>query len=298
MGRRRKDDPRRAGFLAIDKPAGITSHDVVGRVRRALGVQRVGHSGTLDPMATGLLLVGVGWVTRVLRYTGDFPKTYVGRISFGTATDTLDAEGEVVREVPMTIDLGRLEEVLRSFVGEGEQIPPMVSAVKVGGEALHRKARRGEEIPREPRPVKVHSLELLTFDGVVAEVEACVSAGTYVRVLADDIGRALGGAAHLAALRRTRIGPHDVDDADPLDTVSERGEELLRPAADATLGLDRMEVRDADVERILSGRLLPGESVTTPTALVSRDGMLLAVHEPGESAVEVGCVAPREAVYK
>lgn len=298
MGRRRKDDPGCAGFLAVDKPAGITSHDVVGRVRRALDVQRVGHSGTLDPMATGLLLVGVGWVTRVLRYTGDFPKTYVGRITFGTATDTLDAEGNVVREVRMNIDLGRLEEVLRSFVGEGEQIPPMVSAVKVGGEALHRKARRGEEIPREPRPVKVYSLELLDFDGVTAEVEACVSAGTYIRVLADDIGRALGGAAHLSSLRRTRIGPHDVVDAATLDALADRGEELLRPAVDAALGLERMEVADADVQRILSGRLLPGESVTAPTALVSRGGALLAVHEPAESAVEVGCVAPREAVYK
>ncbi|MCC7075504.1 MAG: tRNA pseudouridine(55) synthase TruB [Acidimicrobiia bacterium] len=295
MGRRRSDDPRIAGFLTVDKPAGVTSHDVVARVRRALGLRRVGHSGTLDPMATGLLLVGVGWVTRVLRYSGDFTKTYEGEITFGTATDTLDAEGEVVRRVEMHVVRDALEDALASFVGDIEQTPPMVSAVQVGGERLHEKARRGESVEREPRRVTVHELSLVSLDGVRARIQTRVSSGTYVRVLADDVGRVLGGAAHLSGLRRTRIGPYRVEDAVSLPRLDAEGRGLLRPAADATFGLERVEVASVDVDAVLAGRVLPGLTIAGPTALLHA-GALLAVHEPAQTGVRIGCVAPREAV--
>lgn len=288
MGRRRHDDPSVAGLLRIDKPAGLTSHDVVARVRRALRVSRVGHSGTLDPAATGLLLVGVGWVTRVLRFTGTLPKTYVADVTFGTLTSTLDAEGEVVERCLMDVRPEVLETALAGFVGEGMQVPPMVSAIKVGGEKLYEAARRGEEIEREPRPITVYSLDLLAFDGTTARIEVVCSAGTYVRVLAADLGRSLGGCAHLSALRRVAIGPHHVDDAVMLDGVTR---ESMLPAVAAVSGMECAVADEETADDVRHGRPLR-RRLTVTTAFLDTAGNLLGVYEPGTVDAKAVCVAP------
>src|SRR3954449_11030285 len=184
------------GLVVVDKPAGFTSHDVVAKLRKVFGQRKVGHAGTLDPDATGVLLVGLGRATRLLRYLSESGKAYEGRIVFGIATSTLDAAGEVLDQRPMPITRDDVEHALPRFVGDIEQLPPMVSAVKVGGRRLHELARAGQEVERAPRPVTVYGLQLEAGSEPGAfSIEVTCSAGTYIRVLAADIGHALGGGA-------------------------------------------------------------------------------------------------------
>src|SRR4051794_25486619 len=208
------DGPRVSvdGVVAVDKPAGWTSHDVVAKSRGLLGTKKVGHAGTLDPSATGVLVLGVGRATRLLRYLGDLPKAYVGELVLGTETTTLDAEGDVVRTHDMAgVTLDDVRAAAAGFVGPILQVPPMVSAVKVDGKKLYELARAGVEIEREARPVTIHSIAVDEGPepGVHRLTVSC-SGGTYVRVLAADIGTALGGGAHLRALRRTAVGGFDL----------------------------------------------------------------------------------------
>jgi tRNA pseudouridine55 synthase len=192
----------------VDKEAGWTSHDVVARCRRIFGQKRVGHAGTLDPDATGVLLVGLGRSTRLLRFLTALPKTYEAEVVLGTSTSTLDASGEVTGTWDMDgVSLAAVRDAARGLTGAIEQVPPMVSAVKVGGRRLHALAREGIEVERQPRPVTVYRFEVMpvTTPGVY-RIEVECSSGTYVRVLAADLGEALGGGAHLRNLRRTRIG--------------------------------------------------------------------------------------------
>ncbi|NBY57352.1 MAG: tRNA pseudouridine(55) synthase TruB [Actinobacteria bacterium] len=215
------------GFVVVDKPAGMTSHDVVGRLRRRFNERRVGHSGTLDPDATGVLLVAIGNATRLLQFFGNLPKTYTGEVVFGTATTTLDASGEVVATSDMsTLTIERVREASRRFVGDIMQVPPMVSALKVDGRRLHEIAREGGEVEREPRQVTVHRYVVLDeverVDGnPIVSIEVTCSSGTYIRTLAADLGAALGGVAHLRNLRRRAIGDFVVTathDAASIDT--------------------------------------------------------------------------------
>jgi len=262
MARRRsRDDLAVAGFLRIDKPGGMTSHDVVARVRRAVDVHRVGHSGTLDPMATGLLLVGVGWATRLLRFTGETMKTYCAEVTFGQATDTMDAQGKVTAEAVMAVGEVELRDALKNFTGTITQLPPMVSAVKVGGEALYRKARRGEEVARMPRQVTISAIDLMGFGEGKATLKVCCSSGTYVRVLADDLGRALGGVAYLSGLRRISIGSHEVEDAIGLDPLFQYGRGALLPPLGLLPHVPRLVVGKAAADAVRHGRPLP---VTDP----------------------------------
>src|SRR5688572_8362561 len=211
------------GLVVVDKPAGWTSHDVVARCRRVFGQKRIGHSGTLDPDATGVLLVGLGRVTRLLRWLTDLPKTYAGEIVLGVATSTLDASGEVVGEWDMaSVGVDDVRAVVASsFVGPILQVPPMVSAVKVDGQRLHALARAGVEVEREPRPVTVHRFDVApgASPGVFA-IEVECSSGTYIRSLAADVGAALDGGAHLRNLRRTAIGSFGLGEARPLEALS------------------------------------------------------------------------------
>lgn len=298
MGRRRHDDPTVAGILLVDKPAGPTSHDVVGRVRRAVRVRRVGHSGTLDPAATGLVLVGVGWVTRVLRYTDTHPKRYRADIAFGAETDTCDSEGEVIATASTSVDPAALERVLAGFEGEIDQVPPAHSAIKVGGEKLYEKARRGEHVRAEARRVTIHEITVVDCDPDEASVvlDIACSSGTYIRSLARDLGRALGGAAHLAALRRTRIGPHDVDSALELEAVQARGRDALEAPALAVAGLDTFAVDTDGMDAVLSGRRVGVPAGSGPVAALGPAGELLAVYERTDGRVTTGCVAPRDAI--
>ena len=274
--------PKRAavhGLAVVDKPTGWTSHDVVARCRRLLGTRKVGHSGTLDPGATGVLLVGAGHATRLLRFLGDLPKTYVGEVVLGATTTTLDDEGEVLDRFPMegaTLEAARVAS--SALVGDIEQVPPMVSAVQIGGQRLHDLARQGIEIHREPRPVTVHSLRLdATDDPLVLRLAVTCSTGTYVRVLAADMGALLGGGAHLRRLRRMAIGPFDEAAATPLDEV---GPHSLLPALAAVAHLNRVAVAEEGAADIRHGKVLPAFEGEGPWAVTGPDGSLLAVYEP------------------
>jgi tRNA pseudouridine55 synthase len=227
-----------SGVLVIDKPAGLTSHDVVDRLRRRFGWKKVGHAGTLDPLATGILVILVGKATRAQQRFLNDDKAYRGIIAFGAETTTHDAQGEVVarHEGPLAVTPEALEAALAAFRGEVKQLPPMVSAVKHKGKPLYKYARRGEKVEREERTIRIHRLELLNLAGEEAEIAVECSKGTYVRTLAHDIGQKLGCGAYLKTLRRIRSGTFREEDARPLDEVLDlRPEEvfyLLKPVAD------------------------------------------------------------------
>jgi tRNA pseudouridine55 synthase len=254
----------------------MTSHDVVAAVRRALGERRVGHAGTLDPDATGVLLVGVGSVTRVLRFLTELPKTYTGEVVLGVATATLDSSGAVTGRWDMSgvgVDAAR-RVVAEHLTGPILQVPPMVSALKVGGRRLHELAREGHEVDRAPRPVTVHRFEVAAGPepGVLA-VEVVCSSGTYVRSLADDLGRLLGGGAHLRNLRRAAIGSFTTAEARPLDDLA------VLPPATAVRDLAALTVDPAGAVAVGHGRALPCPDGPGPWAVLDGDGGLLAVYE-------------------
>ncbi len=228
--------PQRHGLLLVDKPAGPTSHDVVQAARRALRERRIGHTGTLDPAATGLLVLCVGRATRLQQYLLAWPKTYAGEIRLGLATTTYDAEGEAIggpRPVP-ALDESRLAELNGAFSGELDQFPPPYSAKKVGGRKFYELAREGLEVPREAKRVMLHEFHLEAAGPERLRFEVTCSSGTYVRSLAHDIGERLGCGGHLSALRRLRIGPWSVEHAVPAEVLANRTREL-EPAAFVTL---------------------------------------------------------------
>ena len=269
-------------MLIVDKPAGITSHNVVARCRRALGQRQVGHGGTLDPSATGVLLVGAGGATRLLRFLSVLPKSYEGEVVLGVETATLDADGEVVATHDMAgVTLGDVRAAAARFRGEIDQVPPMVSAVKVGGRRLHELARAGVEVERDARPVVVHRLDVEAGPqpGTVRISVDC-SSGTYVRTLAADLGAALGGGAHLRRLRRTAVGPFTLADARPLAEV---GPDALLPPADAVRHLPRVSVDGDTAAAIAHGAVLARQAGPFegdgPWAVLDDAGDLLAVYE-------------------
>jgi tRNA pseudouridine55 synthase len=210
-----------SGILIVDKPAGMTSHDVVDKLRRRFGWQKVGHAGTLDPLATGVLILLVGAATRAQsRFLND-DKEYRGRMKLGVETSTHDAEGEVTAraEGPVAFSREAIEAAVAGFRGEQRQLPPMVSAVKHKGKPLYKYARKGETIEREERAITIHRLDVVAAEGDEVELDVRCSKGTYVRTLAHDIGRKLGCGGHLVTLRRTRSGPFRVEDAVALDAL-------------------------------------------------------------------------------
>lgn len=261
------------GLLLVDKPQGITSHDVVDRVRRALGTRKVGHAGTLDPMATGLMLLGVGRATRLLRYVTGLDKTYEGTGRLGEETDTLDSDGQTTRRSDVNVTLERVEEVLASFTGDQEQVPPAFSAVKVGGRKLYESARRGERVEVSPRKVFVKAFDLLSFAAPDFEFRVECSSGTYVRSLVADAGTALGCGAHLTRLVRTHIGPFALAEASAIDAIGEPS-----PAARAVEHLPRRDVDAADEAAAANGRPLQPAGIEGPYALYGEDGGLIAVY--------------------
>lgn len=272
-----------SGLVVVDKAAGWTSHDVVARCRTIFGQRRVGHAGTLDPDATGVLLVGLGRVTRLLRFLTALPKTYTTDIVLGTATSTLDASGSVTGTFDMRgVSAADVAAAASALTGEIEQVPPMVSAVKVEGRRLHELAREGVEVERRPRPVTVYRFDTEPDPdrpGVYRAVVEC-SSGTYVRVLADDLGRALGGGAHLDHLRRTRIGSFGEADMRPLESVGP--DAVLSPAA-AMRDLAAVPVDDDTARAIRTGLALDrvplGATGDGPWAMLDASGTLLAVYE-------------------
>jgi tRNA pseudouridine55 synthase len=262
------------GLLLVDKPKDVTSHDVVDVVRRVLGTRKVGHAGTLDPMATGLLLVGVGRATRLLRFLGDLPKTYAARIRLGVETTTLDADGDVVRESPVRSSEAELGEVMAGLVGGSLQVPPAFSAVKVGGRKLYEAARSGERLEAPARPIRVDRFELLAFEPPDADVRVTCSGGTYVRVLAADVGIALGCGAHLTRLRRTAIGPFDVELAVAPDAVAEP-----LPVLRAVSHLPSLTLSPEEARVARNGSILAPAGIDGPYAALDPDGALIGVYE-------------------
>ncbi|MDQ4024097.1 MAG: tRNA pseudouridine(55) synthase TruB [Actinomycetota bacterium] len=281
------------GVLVIDKPPGVTSHDVVDTVRRALRTRKVGHAGTLDPGATGILLVGVGKATRFLSYAQAAPKRYVAGAQFGSSTTTQDASGEVVTTGEPRFTEGELAAALERLTGDIEQVPPMVSAVKIGGEKLYEKARRGEEVERAARPVTIYELKLLKLDPAAAHatIEVLCSGGTYVRTLVHDLGRELGCGAHLTTLRRTAAAGFTELDAIPLDAVDEGA---LRPLGDAVRELPRIDVDDEAARAVSFGRLLAVDAPAAPGEHVAvfHDDALAAVYVAGEDGLRPDRVVP------
>jgi tRNA pseudouridine55 synthase len=271
------------GLVVVDKEAGWTSHDVVARCRRIFGQRRVGHAGTLDPDATGVLLVGLGRATRLMRFLTALPKTYVAEIVLGTNTTTLDASGDVVGEWDMSdVTLEQVRKAAETLTGTIEQIPPMVSAVKIGGRRLHELARQGIEVDRPPRRVQVYRFDIEAIPdrpGIYrAEVEC--SSGTYIRVLAEDLGTALGGGAHVGLLRRTRIGSFGESEMRPLDLLTP--DVVLTPAQamrDLAVVTVEPEIATSIARGLPLDRVPIGAVGDGPWAMLDQEGNLLAVYE-------------------
>src|SRR6476469_5442257 len=299
MSRRRPDADAPPGLLLVDKPGGMTSHDVVARARRALSVRKVGHAGTLDPMATGLLILGVGADTRLLGYVGGNDKTYEATIRLGQSTVTDD------REVLSTTSTAGLDDdairtALAAQTGPLQQVPSSVSAVKVDGRRSYDRVRAGEEVELAPRSVTVHRLEVHriarpTPDLVDVDVTVECTAGTYIRAIARDAGAALGVGGHLTALRRTASGPFSVADASP---VEEAGAALLAGAGTGFLALPdaattvfpARALTAEETRAVFYGQRLPATGAPGPHAAVDPDGRLAAlVEDSGPTArVTVG----------
>jgi tRNA pseudouridine55 synthase len=274
------------GLVVVDKPAGFTSHDIVAKLRKAFGQKRVGHAGTLDPDATGVLLVGLGRVTRLLRYLQETTKTYRGTVSFGVATDTLDAAGAVLERRAMPVTESEVVAASLRFVGDLQQVPPMVSALKVGGRRLHELARAGEEVERKPRAVRIDRFEIESFEPgpfPCATILVECSSGTYIRSLAADLGAALGGPAHLSMLRRLRVGSFTIDEAHPLDVIEADPKAVLVSPADAMRALERTTVDAESARAVAHGSVFSTGAFAVegegPYAVVDEHGALLAVYE-------------------
>lgn len=278
-----------AGFILIDKESGWTSHDVVAKVRRHVG-GKVGHAGTLDPMATGLLVLAVGGATRLLRFVQASHKEYLATAMFGVATDSLDADGAVMSREPMVVSQAQVEAVLDRFRGDIVQVPPMVSARKVEGKRLYELAREGKVVEREARPVTIESLEIVDFapsDYPEVGFRVVCTTGTYVRTLADDVARALGGRAHLVSLRRTRNGSLSVSDAVLVDDVinavdDDRLGDLVVPASRALSGFGAVTVDESVAFRVRNGRPIDLEPTT-----VAYDGEFVRVLNDAGSLIAV-----------
>lgn len=288
------------GILPVDKPEGPTSHDVVADVRRILDVRRVGHTGTLDPFASGLLLVCVGRATRLAEYLHPLPKDYVAEARLGQVTSTLDPEGELVRDDPgwAELDEDGVRGALQQLLGPQNQRPPSYSAKKVDGERAYRRARRGEALKLPPVPVEIHELELIELALPLIRFRVRCSTGTYVRALARDLGEHLGVGAHLTALRRTAIGDFQADEAPDPEGLAGPGvlEAAWISPLEAVAHLPRVEVDEAEARRLTSGQSLPVAPDAAPefgpTAVVA-GGELLAVAEPERGQLRPRKVFPR-----
>jgi len=252
-----------SGVLVVDKPIGLTSHDVVQIIRRGTGIRRAGHTGTLDPRASGVLVVLIGPAVRLSEYVSASDKRYQATIRLGSSTDTYDADGRFVGPtIPVDITEEEFNEVLQTFVGEMEQVPPPYSAVKVAGRKAYERAREGEEVDLAPRIVNVYSLEVLEWEPPEVVIDVHCSSGTYVRSLANDLGKALGTGAHLVGLRRTRSGRFTLRDAVPLRRLQEAFDagnwyRYLIPAAEALADWPSIELDADQVELVRHGHRLP-----------------------------------------
>lgn len=282
------------GVVVLDKPAGWTSHDVVAKSRGVLGTRKVGHSGTLDPDATGVLVLGVGHATRLLRFLTELPKQYVGEIVLGIETSTLDAAGEVTATHDMSaVREADVRRAAAALTGDLMQVPPMVSAIKIGGKRLHELAREGKEVDRPPRSVRVDRFDVEPVGGEPGVWQCVVdcSSGTYIRSLAADLGSSLGGGAHLRSLRRTAVGGYTLADASTIESPA------VLPVSDAVRHLEPIVVDSETATLVGHGRILGADELggrgPGPWAVMSDEGELLAVYEPHPKGAKPTVVIPR-----
>ena len=273
------------GLMVIDKPTGPTSHDIVNIVRRGTQIRKVGHTGTLDPYASGVLLILLGSVTRLAEYLLEVDKEYLATIRFGAATSTFDAAGRITATRPFTFREESLEAKLATFVGERLQVPPVYSAIKIGGRKAYDMARKGEEIEMAPRKVHIYELALLRWENPNAVVRVRCSRGTYIRSIAHDIGEAMGTHAHLVSLRRIRLGPFSVERATPLEELKRRflegtWEKAAMPASAVLEGWETVQLTTEDAVKIRNGIAVPAPQGSSGRArAIAPDGELLAVLE-------------------
>jgi tRNA pseudouridine55 synthase len=285
--------PAEDGVVIVDKPSGITSHDVVARVRRLAGTRRVGHAGTLDPMATGVLVVGIGRATRLLGHLAAHDKEYLATIRLGVATTTDDAEGEVTsRADAHGVTDDALAAVVARFVGDIEQVPSSVSAVKVDGVRAYRRVRKGDEVVLAARPVHVAAFDVLARRGDDVDVHVTCSTGTYVRALARDVGAGLGVGAHVTALRRTRVGAFTADEAGSLDELA--ADLVVVPLPEvAARAFPLWNATEEETRRLgLGQRLAPVGLPAGVVAALGPDGALVALVEERDDAVRPTAVFP------
>mgnify|MGYP001029587195 FL=1 len=282
-----------SGVLVVDKPIGLTSHDVVQIIRRGTGIRRAGHTGTLDPRASGVLVVLIGPAVRLSEYVSASDKRYQATIRLGTSTDTFDSEGRITASAsPDSISEQRFEEALSQFIGEIQQVPPPYSAIKVQGKKAYEMAREGEEVELAPRTIHVYSLELLEWTPPEAVIDVFCSSGTYVRSLANDLGTALGCGAYLTGLRRTKSGRFTLRDAVPLRRLQESFSSgdwyrYLIPAAEALGDWPMVELDGDQVELIRHGHRVPAlPGANGWVRGVSQQGDLVALMELDEAANE------------
>ena len=277
-----------SGLVLVDKPAGMTSHDVVARIRRLAGTRKVGHAGTLDPMATGVLVVGIEKATRLLGHLTLADKQYRATIRLGQATSTDDAEGEITSAAGAAqVTQAGIADAVAALTGPIEQVPPGISAIKVGGQRAYKLTRDGQAPELAARPVTVHEFDITALvrpsdaDGDILDLEATVtcSSGTYVRALARDLGRALGTAGHLTKLRRTRSGSYRIEDARTLDELAD--EFTVTPLAEAAAAaFPRLDLTEPEAGRVAHGGRLPAATLPTadgPAAVFGPDGSLIAL---------------------
>ena len=282
-----------SGVLVVDKPTGMTSHDVVQVVRRGTGIRRAGHTGTLDPRASGVLVILIGPAVRMSEFVSASDKRYQATIRVGSSTDTYDSEGTITNQTSdIDVSEEQFNEILQQYTGEIEQVPPPYSAVKVKGRKAYEMARRGEEVELKPRIINVYSLEVLEWDPPESVIDVYCSSGTYVRSLASDIGKALGTGAYLVGLRRTKSGRFTLRDAVPLRILQEAFEagdwyNNLIPAAEALADWPMVELDADQMEFVRHGHRIPAESGQTGWARgVSEQGDLVALMEVDEDTLE------------
>ena len=268
---------REDGILFIDKPVGVTSRKVDNQIGKLFHTRSVGHLGTLDPFASGLLILGVNKGNKWLPFLGDSVKTYMARICLGKKTSTGDPTGEFIQEAPIpALEMNKIKAVLQGFLGKSLQIPPMTSAIKVDGEALYKKAHKGEEIERKPREIEVFSLNAIYYEAPYLDITCTVSSGTYIRTLGEDIAVALGTVGYLTDLRRLSIGKHMIDLAKPLDEITV--DDLLEPSF-YVRDIKHVEVSEDKLKRIKNGMTIREQIDYGPRILYTNNGIGISVYE-------------------
>lgn len=268
------------GVLNIDKPSGISSHDVVARIRLITGIRRVGHTGTLDPLATGLLIVCLGRATRLAEYLAGQKKEYLATIRLGQETNTFDAEGTILADKPVNVSKSQLLVTLDQFKGKIKQIPPMYSAVKIDGQPLYRQARQGKVIDRPAREVTIFELELCRWQSPDVEIRLVCSSGTYVRAIAHDLGQSLGCGAYLLGLRRTAVGNHRIDAAISLEDLQKSDwQDFLQPSDVAVSHLAGVVLAEKEAVSLYQGQRVPHhfKSIEPLVRAYDEDGRFIGV---------------------